>query len=359
MRIVCRILGIVVLCIANAASAQPREILVYTGGGGAGIVDRVRPWADRIDILAPQAFAAGADGRLRGAVSPELLAAAKEWDIDVIPLVVNPGFNQDTLRVMLEHPEARRRSIDDMVRLGREHGFAGWQFDYENLHVSLRDAFTGYYRETAEALHANGMTLSAAVVPTDGSPGVSPFARYMQDWWRNPYDLAALDSIGDFLSYMTYAQHGGVTAPGPIAGLPWMRRMVTYALETGVRPERVSLGLPFYSGWWAPGYVEHTGTARVFGHEIGWQRAQELLTESGAPLTWDAEQGASFARWESEGTMQWLFLEDARSMAAKLDLLRTWPGFRGVSIWVLGAEDPAMWDALRPPGSEGRGQRTR
>lgn len=330
------------------ATAQPGEILVYTAGGGASQVDLFRPWADLIDILAPQSFAAGASGRLRGGVSPEYLAAAKELGIDVIPLVVNPGFNQDTLRVMLEDASARRRSIDDMVRLGLAHGFAGWQFDFENIHVSLKDAFTQYYRETAEALHANGMTLSIAVVPTDGSEGEAPFAKYMQDWWRNPYDIAALDSIGDFISWMTYAQHGGVTAPGPIAGLPWMRRMLDHALAEGVPPERLSLGLPFYSGYWAPGYIERTGTARVFGHEIGWTRAQELLAASNAPLSWDPEQGVSFAWWESEGTMQWLFLEDARAMAAKLELLRVHPRLRGVSIWVLGAEDPAMWDVLRP-----------
>ena len=330
------------------ATAQPGEVLIYTAGGGANQVPLFRPWGDLIDILAPQSFAAGAAGRLRGGVSPEYLAAAKELGIDVIPLVVNPGFNQDTLRVMLADPSARRSSIDDMVRLGRAHGFAGWQFDYENIHVSLKDAFTQYYRETAEALHANGMSLSIAVVPTDGSEGESPFAKYMQDWWRNPYDVAALDSIGDFISWMTYAQHGGVTAPGPIAGLPWMRRMLDYALTQGVAPERLSVGLPFYSGHWAPGYSERTGIARVYGHEIGWKRARDLLAASKAPLTWDPDQGVSFAWWESEGTMQWLFLEDARSMAAKLELLRVHPRLRGVSIWVLGAEDPAMWEALRP-----------
>jgi spore germination protein YaaH len=69
---------------------------------------------------------------------------------------------------------------------------------------------------------------------------------------------------------MTYAQHGGPTAPGPIAGLPWMKEMLDYA----------------------------------------------------------------------------------QSMTAKLELYNAYPGLRGVSIWVLGAEDPAVWNVMQ--GTFGR-----
>ena len=39
-------------------------------------------------------------------------------------------------------------------------------------------------------------------------------------------------------------------------------------------------------------------------------------------------------------------MEDARSFRAKLDLAREL-GLRGFSVWVLGPEDPEIWDALR------------
>ncbi|NBW94687.1 MAG: spore gernimation protein, partial [Bacteroidetes bacterium] len=46
------------------------------------------------------------------------------------------------------------------------------------------------------------------------------------------------------------------------------------------------------------------------------------------------------------GVFHWVFLENARSMQAKLDLVAEYPGLRGVSIWVLGAEDPDVWPLL-------------
>ena len=124
-----------------------------------------------------------------------------------------------------------------------------------------------------------------------------------------------------------------------------MRRMLEYALSQGVPPQKISLGIPTYSGWWHPVHDEARG-ARVAGSEIAWSRAQELLTGAGVATEWLPELGVSYAFWPNEGIYEWLFLEDARSLDAKLDLYAEYPGLRGVSAWVLGAEDPAIWDVL-------------
>lgn len=343
--------GVLVLALAHTAPAQSPEVLVYTHGDGAASLELFTRHADVIDVIAPQAYRISERGDLTGAVSPDLLAVARERGVRVMPLFVNPGFDQALVHGLLSDREARARAVQHLVSEGRAHGYWGWQFDLENIHVSMRDSLTAFYAEAADALHAHGMVLSIAVVPTDGSEGQSDFARYMQDNWRNSYDVAALDSLGDFVSWMTYAQHGGVTAPGPIAGLPWMRRMVGYLEEQRVDLGRVSLGIPFYSGWWAPGYRATpgggTGDARVVGREISHARARELIDRGGASPVWDEREGVHIAWWEDEGTFQWVFLEDALSMRAKLGYAASLDGLRGVSIWVLGAEDPAVWEVLR------------
>ena len=70
-------------------------------------------------------------------------------------------------------------------------------------------------------------------------------------------------------------------------------------------------------------------------------------------LEWLPEIGAQFTFWSNEGIYEWLFLEDARTLDAKLDLFEEYPGLRGISAWVLGAEDPAIWGVLerRMPAS--------
>jgi spore germination protein YaaH len=325
------------------ASAQAPEIVVYVHGSGESVADSLVRYEGIIDIIAPQTFGVRADGVVHGAVDRAFLRSADRAGMRVMPLIHNPGFNQESIHGLLDDPAARAVAIDSMVAIGLRDRFWGWQFDFENFHVSHRDAMTRFYGEAAAALHAEGMMLSIAVVPTDGSIGESAFARYMQENWRGSFDVAALDSLGDFISLMTYAQHGAATAPGPIAGLPWMRRMLDFALAEGVAPSRLSFGLPFYSGYWEAGHRESTGP-RPFGREVPRGFVQERL--EGEPL-WLEEQGVSMAFREEEGTFQWLFIEDARSMAAKLELTAEYPPFRGLSIWVLGAEDPGVWALLR------------
>ena len=338
-------LTLVAACRQAEAPRRPAEILVYIGGSGERALESFRAHADQISIVAPQAFWVDSLGRVEGGVDAELLAIAREGGVEVMPLIVNPGFEQAVIHALLADSAARRRTVDALVALAAEHAFYGWQFDFENIHVSDRAALTRFYGEAADALHAAGYRISIAVVPTDGSEGETPFHRYMQSNWRNGFDVAALAELGDFVSWMTYAQHGGPTAPGPIAGLRWVRTMVEYALGQGVRPEKLSFGIPTYSGHWFPTYDEARG-ARVVGREIPYARARELLEAAGSEPRWLPERGAHYAFWANDGIFEWLFLEDRRSLAAKLDLFDAYPGLRGLSLWVLGAEDPGIWSVL-------------
>jgi spore germination protein YaaH len=46
------------------------------------------------------------------------------------------------------------------------------------------------------------------------------------------------------------------------------------------------------------------------------------------------------------GTFEYIFLEDARTFGAKLELMNRHK-LRGFSVWVLGPEDPKIWDLLK------------
>ncbi|MDG1755588.1 MAG: glycosyl hydrolase family 18 protein [Rhodothermales bacterium] len=327
-------------------TACAQEVIVYGAGGSRRGSESFLERAGQIDVIAPQSYGVDSLGNVSGAVPQRLIDEALATGTRLMPLIMNPGFNQAQIHGLLANPDGRRRTVEFMVKEGIEKGFWGWQFDFENIHRSRKDAFTTFFREATEALHEAGMTASVAVVPTNDEAQEKGFSRYMQDNWRGNFDMAAIAEVGDFISLMTYAQHGGPTAPGPIAGLPWMKEMLDYALEQGVPPEKISLGLPFYSGYWHPDHFSND-TIRVRGREIGYALGTDLIEEHGVTMHWLPEQGVSYGFWQQNGVFRWLFLEDARAMEAKLSLFRAYPGLRGVSIWVLGAEDPRVWPLLK------------
>lgn len=320
------------------------ELLFYMTGSDASFASFKAHAAD-ITVVAPQVFAVDSLGVVWGHVDPRVLEIAHRQHVRVVPLVVNAGFSQPDIHRLLHDPGAAGRAIHSLVRLAAKHGFDGWQLDFEHIAMSDRDALTAFVRRVAAALHARGRTLSVAVVPWSGEVATSPYAAYMEKNWRGAYDAKALADAADFISLMTYAQHGGSTGPGPVAGLPWMERMLDAALKAGVPRAKLSLGLPSYSGYWHTTWDARAG-AHEEGQDVGFERASALLRQGGATTRWLPAIGESLAHWSRSGTWEWMFLEDRRAFAARLDLLQRYPGLRGISVWVLGTEDPGIWTEI-------------
>lgn len=326
------------------AAAQRPEALWYVTDNEAG-VQSFLAHADRISVVAPQVYSMDSLGVVWGAVDRRVLETARAKGVQVVPLVVNTGFDQSLIHRVLTVPDARARAIRNLAALCRDNHFDGLQFDFENINVTDRDAFTSFSREVADSLHRLRCSLSAAVVPRASEfSGPTSYHRWIYENWRGAYDYKALADAMDFLSLMTYSQHTRRTPPGPVAGEPWMRAAVEYLLALGVPGAKISVGLPSYSEYWVPAFDEKTG-AHVTGSGLSYANAMGLLARNGATPTWDDRQKGSWAFWENDGVNEFLFLEDARSFQTKMALVPRYR-LRGYSVWVLGMEDPKVWEIV-------------
>jgi spore germination protein YaaH len=326
---------------AQSVESQQLEALWYSTGGDRS-TQSFLAHADKISIISPQVFFFDSTGALRGRIDPRLVAKAREKGVKIVPLVMNPGFDQPMIHRILTNPAARRRSIDAMVALCRDNKFDGIQFDVENVHVRDKAAFTSWVRETADALHRINCSASAAVVPrANEDRGPTNYHHYMFDNWRGVYDYKALADALDFISFMTYAQHTGGSPVGPVAGYTWIEDCLKYVLSLGVPPKKISLGVPAYSDWWYPSYTAKEG-ARQRGDDIGYVALMDTLKKRGAAPVWDDREKAWFASWSNAGVYEHAWIEDARAFDAKVGLARKY-GLRGYSVWVLGSEDPKVW----------------
>jgi spore germination protein YaaH len=302
---------------------------------------------DQITILGPQVYTVDSLGIVFGELDPRVLALAKSHRVKVMPLVVNEAFNQPALRKLLADTAARARATRSLVQLCQQNSYWGIQFDIENVNIQDRDLLTAWYRETASALHRGGFTLSIAVVHrTEDNAGPTAYHRFLQDSWRAGYDLAALAAAGDLISLMTYSENTRRTPPGPVASLQWMRENIDYFLKYVPR-EKLSLGIPTYGDHW---FAREDRTiperARSWSETVGWIWGSSIAERHGAVMQWDSVAGVPFAYFSNGGVYEWVFLENARSFREKMNLARTYR-LRGFSVWVLGPEDPAIWDILK------------
>jgi spore germination protein YaaH len=330
----------------RALSAQSLERLFYYVDREDSYQSLVRN-IDQITILGPQVYTVDSLGVVFGELDPRVLALAKAHRVKVMPLVVNEAFNQPALRKLVADTAARGRATRSLVQLCQQNGYWGIQFDIENVNIQDRDLLSAWYRETASALHRAGCTLSIAVVHrTEDNAGPTAYHRFLQDSWRAGYDLAALAQAGDFVSLMTYSENTRRTPPGPVAALPWMRENIEYFLKYVPR-EKLSLGIPTYGDHW---YTREDRTiperARSWSETVGWTWGSGIAERHGAVMQWDSVAGVPFAYFSNGGVYEWVFLENARSFREKMNLARTYR-LRGFSVWVLGPEDPAIWDFLK------------
>jgi spore germination protein YaaH len=330
--------------LSTGAAAQRPEGLWYTTGGDSSTVHFVEH-ASQIDIVSPQVFALQSNGRITGHLDPRVVAAAHEYHVKLVPLVMNPGFSQPAIHRVLTVAAARRRALHSLAALCRDQHLDGIQFDLENVNVVDKQRFTAFVRAAVDSVHRAGCTLSAAVVPRSSeNPGTNSYDRWIFANWRGAYDYKALADTLDFISLMTYAEHTGGSPAGPVAGFPWMEECLRYVLSLGVPPTRISLGIPSYSDWWFPSYSTKGGS-RMSGRDIPFARAESLLTANHVPAQWDSVQKSPHAVWSENGVFRYLWIEDARAFVDKLALVSQ-HHLRGYSVWVLGAEDPALWPAL-------------
>ena len=344
------------------ARAQAPERLFYYVDREDSYESFVRH-VDQITVVAPQVYTVDSLGIFYGTLDRRVLELARRHNVKVMPLFVNEGFQQPGLRRLLADSAAQARAIETMVALCRQHGYWGMQFDVENINVQDRDRFTRWYARAARALHAAGFKVSVAVVPrTSDLPGATGYNRWLHDSWRGAFDLAALARAGDFISLMTYDQNTRRTPPGPVAGLPWMREAVEFALRS-VPPEKLSLGVPLYGDHW---YVTYDGTppdrARTTGRSVSWAWGRGLAERAGATVRFaEPEPGtlelpASAVEAVMSDRTRWIAVTGASNPVGTVpDLVGIGELARGASAGPA-AKAPPSPPARRPGPFEGPGQ---
>lgn len=335
-----------ILCsgIPTDAQSYHSENLFYLVGSTESYQSFIQH-ADQISIICPDVYQIDSVGVITGEVDRRVLELARQKGIKVMPLFAS--FDQKGIHALLTSEAARKEAIRLMLFYGRQFKYYGWQFDIENVYFTDKDAYTSFFRQAADSLHKYGFAISSAVVKSDqpAPESANPaYHRFLYENWRGAFDIPAIAAASDFISIMSYDQHTAYTPPGPVAGIPWMNRIVRYLLDSGIPPEKISLGIPDYSDYWFP-TVDHRGPGST-RDEIGYAAAKDLMDRYQATSKWMDEQQVNYAYWETGGIFNWLFLEDARSFIPKFKIAES-NHLRGISVWVLGSEDPAMWNELK------------
>jgi len=284
---------------------------------------------DGISTLAPTWLSFDASGTFKDNSDRRLVRWAHANGIRVTPLVANSPFKPETARPVFEDDKAIRRSVGLLLKAVRDAGADGLNLDIEGVAPADRARYNAFVEAVCKAFHDAGLIVTAAIpAKTADNPTGA---------WAGFADYAFLGKHLDQVQLMCYDEHWSGGAPGPIASIPWVRKVLEYAV-TVIPREKLVMGMPFYGYDWPP-----EGSAS----EMTATRAQELLASLRIKPAWaSAARSSHFRYTDPRGVARTVYYEDARSQAERLKLARE---FRvaGVAIWRLGDETSDFWPPLR------------
>ncbi|EXI81787.1 MAG: Poly-beta-1,6-N-acetyl-D-glucosamine synthase [Candidatus Accumulibacter appositus] len=320
---------------ANAANVdqQPLAIGFFVNWDDASMSSLKENLGSLDTVIAEWLHLASEDGTLRE--NDPLRTAhvtdyirARRPDLTLVPLVNNwNGHEWEGAKLgrMLAEPAARKRTIEQILAFVESHRYAGISIDFENMAARAQPDFQRFMAELYAVMHPRKLLVSVNVPAADAA-----------------FDYRRLVRNADYLILMAYDEHWADGTPGPIASLPWFARVLR-ARQRDIPAEKMIVAIGNYAYDWGP--PGHPAEERTF------EEAVLTAKESEARLQLDpASLNPTFAYADDDGRLHHVWLLDAVSAFNQLLALRSLQP-RGVALWRLGSEDPALWKIFGRKGA--------
>lgn len=228
-------------------------------------------------------------------------------------------FSNQLSSAIFNDAAARENLIQNVLSVIREKNYYGLDIDFEYILPSEAQAYVDFITQFREQLAAENIPLWVSLAPktSSGQPGIL----------YESHNYAALGAAADFSTIMTYEWGYKYGPPMAVAPLNKVREVVSYAV-TQIEPARIFMGIPNYGYDWTLPYVKGESDAP----SIGVEEALSIAYNNGATVQFDETAGSPFFRYFLNGREHEVWFEDARSIEAKLGLIRDY-GLRGCAWW--------------------------
>lgn len=278
----------------------------------------------------------GVHGEVSELVSKDYLEWARSKRYEMWPLIKNQFEDIQATSQFLASLSAQQKAIRFLVDEAVRYGFHGINVDFEHVYLKDRDALTNFINMLAFDLRAKQIMISADVTVTGGA-----------DNWSRCYDHAALGKIVDYLVIMTYDEHyASSPVAGPVASFGWVKHHMEILADL-VEPQKLILGLPFYTRLWVETTnPENPTRVTVKSSALSMLDQNEVLQEHPFDMRWEEETGMFYAT-RYDGNVQYkMWVENAETIAVKATLVDALK-LGGVAGWRRAYETPDIWDQLK------------
>jgi spore germination protein YaaH len=314
----------------------------------ANVPDQAR---DTVVEINPQGLYLDADGAIRGDPGT-LLQPDQTATYIVMPTLRNwedsGVVRSDLIDNMLVDGAAREEHIQRIVEVVMRNAYPGIDIDYRGSSPDLRNEYTAFITELADALHENGKQLSVRLE--------LPVQIAADRWDTGVYDWRAIGAVADTVKMPVPSDPSAYTPGGQMdTMLQWAVGQVNrYKLQLLVSTSSVERingsekSVPYTEALAPFSQVAVEGGSTIVnpGQQVtftltGLQQSTGIQFDPASGTYW-------FAYVDPNGQQHTVWLENAASIARKLQYVAEY-NLRGVAVQnLLGEEnDSQIWEVIR------------
>lgn len=299
-----------------------------------GLLQRTLPF---LTYLTPFTYGITPEG---GLVEPEdaaLIQAARSAGTAALmhlsTLTPEGGFSNELAHLVLTDEQVQSALVENITAMLGEKGYQGLDVDFEYVFPEDGPAYAAFIARLSRTLNPLGYPVIVALAPKTSSQ--------QRGLLYEAHDYAAIGAAANEVLLMTYEWGYAYSEPMAVAPLPNVRRVVEYALSE-IPAEKIWLGIPNYGYDWplpvTPGQTRATSISNRYAVELARRYSAEIRYDEQAQSPW-------FRYADENGRQHEVWFEDARSIRAKLGLIREY-GLKGAGYWNLMRPFPQNWVVL-------------
>lgn len=281
-----------------------------------------------VNVLAPTWFSiVDSEGTVESRANQEYVDRAHANGMQIWALVenINSEVKLDNAR-LLNTTSSRTRIIRTLIEQALAYGIDGLNVDLEGLPSSAGSGYIQFIRELSVECRKNGLILSVD--------------NYVPSAWTTHYQRDKQAEVIDYLVIMAYDEHYNGSEAGSTASLPFVENGIANTIAQGVPADRIICAVPFYSRIW------HGDGSSVSSETISMPNMQAYIAEHELTPIWEDDIAQNYVEYtDEEGTLHRIWVEDASSLQAKIDVIRNY-SLAGVAGWKLGMETSDVWSIL-------------
>lgn len=235
----------------------------------------------------------------------------------------------DEFSLIINDYSLRGLMINELLNYVDKYDLDGINLDFEYMYKDDNEAFSRFIIELAPRLRAKGKCLSVDVTAPDGG-----------DNWSLCYNRNLISDISDYIVFMAYDQYG-TTQMGTTSGYNWIERNINKFINNeGIEPEKIIVGLPFYTKLW-----QTKNGAVIKGTAVGMSNVANSIP-SFATKEWKEDLQQYYVEYDQNGYTYKMWVEDEQSFTKKMELINKY-NLAGAGYWRKGLEPASIWTVIK------------